>query len=164
MVSTGLLQYLCPDEAVAAVLGHEVGHVIARHCEKRARNWFLAGLLANFAGELLLPLDDAPPGGGAAARDAWRSLLMRPCYRAQEYEADRLGLLLLAAAGYDPRAGPAMYRKLGEICGDAVPDDVRATHPPCAKRAERLSEAKVMDRALELHREKAALSGKGTAA
>ena len=147
-VSTGLLQFLRPDEAVAAVLGHEVGLVIARHCEKRPRNWFLAGLLANFAGELLLPLDDAPPGGGAAARDAWRSLLMRPCYRAQEYEADRLGLLLLAAAGYDPRAGPPMYRKLGELGGDEAPDDVRATHPPSAKRAERLSEAKVMDRTL----------------
>ena len=89
---------------------------------------------------------------------------MRPCYRAQEYETDRLGLLLLAGAGYDQRAGPPMYRKLGELGGDEAPDDVRATHPPSAKRAERLSEAKVMDRALELHRVKAALSGKGTAA
>ncbi|RLM61634.1 hypothetical protein C2845_PM14G14640 [Panicum miliaceum] len=113
VVSTGLLRCLRQDDAVAAVLGHEVGHVIARHGEKRARNWFLAGLLANFAGELLLLHDDAPPGDGAAARSEWRSLFMRPCYRSQEYEADRLGLLLLAAAGYDPRAGPPMYRKLG---------------------------------------------------
>ncbi|PUZ51447.1 hypothetical protein GQ55_6G187700 [Panicum hallii var. hallii] len=163
VVSTGLLWCLRQDDAVAAVLGHEVGHVIARHSEKRARNWFLAGLLANFAGELLLLHDDAPPEDRAAARSEWQSLFMRPCYRSQEYEADRLGLLLLAAAGYDPRASPPMYRKLGEMGADAAPDDVDATHPPSAKRAERLSEAKVMDQALELHRE-AALYGKGAAA
>ncbi|CAL5006288.1 unnamed protein product [Urochloa decumbens] len=149
-VSTGLLGHLRHDAAVAAVLRHEVGHVIARHIGKLKRNWFLSGFLAYFAGELL----DAPPGDKATREQGCgiRSLFMRPCYYSQEYEADRLGLLLLAAAGYDPRAGPWVYRKLGEI-GELAPDDLRSMHPASAKRVERLSQGMVMDEATELFSE-----------
>ncbi|CAO2175422.1 unnamed protein product [Urochloa humidicola] len=141
---TGLLRHLRHDAAIAAVLGHEIGHVIARHREKRKRNWFLSDFLAHFAGELL----DAPPGD-EVIRESWRSLFMRPCYYSQEYEADRLGLLLLAAAGYDPCVVPWTYLKLGET-GERPPDDLRSLHPASAKRIERLSHGKIMDEAMDL--------------
>ncbi|CAL5012419.1 unnamed protein product [Urochloa decumbens] len=143
-VTTGLLKYLRYDDAVAAVLAHEVAHVISRHIEETKRRWVMSSFLANFAAELL----NAPPGD-KATRESWRSLFMRPWYYRQEYEADHLGLILLAAAGYDPRAGPWTYWKFGEI-GELAPDDLRSSHPPSAKRVERLSRGKIMDEAMTL--------------
>ncbi|KAK3123414.1 hypothetical protein QOZ80_8AG0630420 [Eleusine coracana subsp. coracana] len=99
-ISTGLLEYLRNDAQVATVLGHEVGHVIARHIEKSCRNWLQVRFLVHFLGELL-HVDPGP--SDKVMRNEWGFLFMRPCYFRHEFEADRIGLLLIAAAGNDPR-------------------------------------------------------------
>lgn len=70
-----------------------------------------------------------------------------------EMEADYIGLLLLASAGYDPRVAPQVYEKLGKITGDSKMQDYLATHPSGKKRAETLAQAKVMEEALSLYRD-----------
>jgi len=77
-----------------------------------------------------------------------------------EIEADHIGLLLLAAAGYDPRVAPSVYEKLGKIGGDSALNNYLSTHPSSKKRAQLLSRASVMNEALELFREVSA--GQGT--
>jgi predicted Zn-dependent protease len=77
-----------------------------------------------------------------------------------EIEADHIGLLLLGAAGYDPRVAPSVYEKLGKIAGDSALSNYLSTHPSNKKRAELLSRASVMNEALELYREVSA--GQGT--
>ncbi|CAO2206723.1 unnamed protein product [Urochloa humidicola] len=153
-MSTALIGYTGKDADIADTIGHEARwHVIARHSWKAWRNMFWASFLANFAAGLLdVPRDDDDR--------PWEPLFMRPCYFRQEFEADRLGLLLVAAAGYDPREVPARYRNFGLMYGPSLPS-VHDTHPEDETRAQALSQAKVMDEALELYR-RAVRSGKGT--
>ncbi|KAL0403088.1 UNVERIFIED_CONTAM: putative pentatricopeptide repeat-containing protein [Sesamum radiatum] len=70
-----------------------------------------------------------------------------------EMEADYIGLLLLASAGYDPRVAPQVYEKLGRITGTSALQDYLATHPSGKKRAQVLAQAKVMEEALSIYRE-----------
>lgn len=69
-----------------------------------------------------------------------------------EKEADYIGLLLMAAAGYDPRVAPHVYEKMGEIVGDEEWDESRSTHPWGKNRSKLLSQPKVMDEALSMFR------------
>lgn len=74
-------------------------------------------------------------------------------------EADYIGLLLMASAGYDPRIAPRVYEKLGKLTGDSALRDYLSTHPSGKKRAQLLARAQVMEEALALYRE--ARAGRG---
>lgn len=76
-----------------------------------------------------------------------------------EIEADYIGLLLMAAAGYDPRIAPKVYEKLGKLTGESVLRDYLTTHPSGKTRAKLLTQAKVMEEALTIYGE--TLSGHG---
>jgi predicted Zn-dependent protease len=85
---------------------------------------------------------------------------MLPVYR-MEIEADHIGLMLQASAGFDPRVAPTVYEKLGKIAGNqSVLKNYLSTHPSSQKRAELLSRAQVMEEAMQLYRE--ARAGHGT--
>uniref|UniRef100_A0A453PI96 Peptidase M48 domain-containing protein n=1 Tax=Aegilops tauschii subsp. strangulata TaxID=200361 RepID=A0A453PI96_AEGTS len=78
-----------------------------------------------------------------------------------EVEADHIGLMLQASAGFDPRTAPKVYEKLGQIAGNqSVLKSYLSTHPSSKKRSELLSRAKVMEEAMQLYRE--ACAGHGT--
>lgn len=70
-----------------------------------------------------------------------------------ELEADYIGLLLVASAGYDPQVAPRVYEKLGQISGDSKLRDYLSTHPSGKKRAQLLAQAKVMEEALTIYQE-----------
>lgn len=74
-------------------------------------------------------------------------------------EADYIGLLLVASAGYDPRVAPRVYEKLGKLTGDSKLRDYLSTHPSGKKRAQLLAQAKVMEEALNIYRD--VLAGRG---
>ncbi|KAL0925810.1 hypothetical protein M5K25_004180 [Dendrobium thyrsiflorum] len=78
-----------------------------------------------------------------------------------EMEADYIGLLLVASAGFDPRVAPRVYEKLGQITGDSALRDYLSTHPSSKRRAQILSQAEVMNEALALYRE--TIAGHGIA-
>ncbi|KAL6911451.1 hypothetical protein ACP4OV_000256 [Aristida adscensionis] len=152
VVFTGLLNKFRADAEVATVLGHEVGHAIARHsAEQITKNmWF--GILQIIILQFIYMPD---------LINTMSTLLLRlPFSRRMEIEADHIGLLLLASAGYDPRVAPGVYEKLGKIGGDSALSNYLSTHPSSKKRAELLSQANVMNEALELYRE--ATAGQGT--
>ena len=83
-------------------------------------------------------------------------LALLSLFARMEMEADYIGLLLMASAGYDPRVAPLVYEKFGEVTGDSPLRDYLSTHPSEKTRAQILAQAKVMEEAMALYREKLA--------
>jgi len=146
---TRQLMALMNDEAeMAGVLGHEVGHVAARHSEKRqkaaTRNSIL-GILGQIGSQVLLG-DSAIGRLGQEIFGTGSQLLTLKYSRKQEYEADDLGIRYLASAGYDPQALSTMLYSLAAqsaIDTRAAGRDARSapewssTHPDPARRVSR---------------------------
>ena len=139
-VFTGMLKVAANEDQLAAVLGHEVGHVNARHGAERIVTQHGITLAVRL-GAMLLALGDVPippdlvVAVGASAAEFG---IVRPFSRAQELEADALGLEYMAAAGYRPREAVAFWQRMQQLSGnDGVPQFL-ATHPSSARRVEEL--------------------------
>lgn len=110
-VTRGLLALMNDEAELASVLGHEVGHVAARHAAKRQQTatitQVLAGVVGAVAGNSGL--------GGLVGKGAGMGadLITKGFSRTQEYQADDLGVRYLASAGYDPEASADMLGILG---------------------------------------------------
>lgn len=122
---TGILQQLqLDDDEVAMIMGHEIAHALLEHARER---------MAKSGGtELLLRGAAALFGlgnlGDLAAQGATQLLSLR-FSRDDESEADALGLLLAARAGYDPGAGITLWQKMGQATAGKAPPQWLSTHP-----------------------------------
>ena len=117
------------DDEVAVVMGHEVAHALLEHARER---------LAKSAGTSLgLRLGAAVLGLGNLgdlAAQGLANLASLKFSRDDEAEADALGLILAARAGYDPRAGVTLWQKMGAQKGGNAPPAWLSTHPAGAAR------------------------------
>ncbi|XP_030947139.1 mitochondrial metalloendopeptidase OMA1 [Quercus lobata] len=150
VVFTGLLEQFKTDAEIATIIGHEVGHAVARHAaEGITKNlWF--AILQLILYQFVMP----------DIVNTMSTLFLRlPFSRRMEMEADYIGLLLMASAGYDPRVAPKVYEKLGQVTGESALRDYLSTHPSGKKRAKLLAQAQVMEEALGIYRE--VRSGRG---
>lgn len=124
-VTTALLALVQNDDQLAAVLGHEVGHVVARHAAERYSNTALtsAGLqvLQGAAGDYGQAVGAV---GGLAAQYG----VLLPYSRRDELEADRLGVDYMQAAGYRPAESIALWRLMAAQRQTATPE-FASTHP-----------------------------------
>ena len=133
-VHTGVLQVAETPAQLAAILGHEVGHVLAEHGNERMTHQLgikiallLLGLLGDIEqGELLRAL-----GLGAQLG------ITLPFSRAHESEADRMGLMLMAAAGFEPAQSVALWRNMAAN-SDGQPIEFLSTHPAHGSRIQEL--------------------------
>lgn len=145
-VNTGLFKAARNDDQLAAVIGHEVAHAIARHGAERMSQ----GQLAQVGGAAV-----AVATGSEAYVGAYSALaqfgFMLPNSRTQESEADHIGLLYMAEAGYDPRAAVDLWRNMQEVGGDG-PLEWLSTHPSPGNRIARLEE--LMPEALAIYQTK----------
>lgn len=154
-ITRGLLSMINSEAELASVLGHEAGHVAARHSDKRSSRATI-GALGTIAATML--------GGsqlGQAANigaSAWVSGFSR----SQENEADRLGMGYSLAAGYDPRAAAWMLEALDRVAtveGKQAMErggvsSIFSTHPVTAERVQRVSrEAAATGRTGAINRE-----------
>ena len=141
-VFTGMLEIAANEDQLATVLGHEVGHVNARHgAERMVTEHFIAlGLRLAAAllalGDVQIPPDLLVALGASAAELG----IVRPFSRTQELEADALGLEYMARAGYEPTETIAFWRRMQQLSGDGGPPHFLATHPSNARRIEELLE------------------------
>jgi len=126
-VNTGLFKVAENDDQLAAVMGHEVAHAIARHGAERMSQQVL--MQAGLAG--LGIATDATTAGLAA--QAATLVVTLPYSRTQEAEADHIGLIYMAEAGYDPRQAVQLWKNF-EAFGGERPPEFMSTHPAPGSR------------------------------
>ncbi|MGH8490378.1 MAG: M48 family metallopeptidase [Gammaproteobacteria bacterium] len=120
-VYTGLLKVTENRDQLAAVIGHEVAHVIAGHSAARVSNDLAASLGASVLGNTT-GIDPQLIGVGA------NLLVLLPYSRGDESEADVLGLQYMAQAGFDPREAPKLWVNMSRQ-GGAAPPQILSSHP-----------------------------------
>ncbi|XP_004148121.1 uncharacterized protein LOC101206881 [Cucumis sativus] len=144
VVFTGLLEHFRSDAEIATIIGHEVAHAVARHSAEGITKNLGFAVLQLILYQFIMP----------DIVNTMSTLFLRlPFSRRMEMEADYIGLLLIASAGYDPRVAPKVYERLGKVTGDSALRDYLSTHPSGKKRAQLLAQAKVMEEALSIYRE-----------
>lgn len=140
-VNSGMLKVARTQDQLAAVIAHEIAHVIADHGNER-----LTQEMAVKGGLMIVDLLADNPGSlghevlrGALGLGAEYGLLL-PYSRTHESEADQLGLDLMAQAGFDPRASLDLWRNMAQA-GGGQPLEFLSTHPAHETRLEELEAA-----------------------
>lgn len=135
-VYTGILPLVRNEAGLAAVIGHEISHALAQHSNERASYGAVQNVLGNVVESGL---------GDSRRKEAWMTVfgvgttvgVLLPYSRTQESEADELGIMAMARAGYDPNEAPALWDRMAESARSGVPQFL-STHPDPAARAEAL--------------------------
>ncbi|MBI5096745.1 MAG: M48 family metallopeptidase [Nitrospirae bacterium] len=139
-VYTGILKYTEGDAGLAAVMGHEVAHALVRHGGERIS----AGILAQLGMiGLSTAIKNKDPVAIGAINQAYgigvNVGVLLPFSRSQELEADRVGLVLMAKAGYDPNEAVAFWKRMMKG-KDKAPPEFLSTHPATDKRIRELEQ------------------------
>ena len=138
---TGIMP-ICQDEAgVAVVMGHEVAHAVARHGGERMSQ----GLVQQLGGVALsVALQDKPEETQQLFNTAYAVGTtygaMLPYSRLHESEADKLGLIFMAMAGYDPHEAPEFWERMKANSRGGAPPEWMSTHPSHETRIENLND------------------------
>lgn len=129
VVYTGLLPVTQNETGLAIVMGHEIAHAIARHGNERMSQ----GLLVQLGG---IGLAVATSTKSGPTQDIFNqsygvaSTLGTLAYsRKHESEADKLGLVFMAMAGYNPSEAPAFWERMAASSGGQKPPEILSTHP-----------------------------------
>lgn len=139
-VYTGILPVCQSETGLAVVMGHEIGHVIARHGTER--------MTSSMGLEVALSFTNLGDYEGLA-RSGLDLLVNKPFGRSQESEADAMGLIYMARAGYDPREAVRFWERMEGLGGKKVPEFL-STHPSHETRVKQLQER--LPEALEIWR------------
>ena len=131
---TGIMP-ICKDEAgVAVVMGHEVAHAIANHGRERMSQ----GLVANLGIGTLGAAMGQNPGMTKQillqAVGVGTQIGMLKFSRQHESEADKIGLIFMAMAGYDPNNAVSFWQRMDEMSGGGAPPEWLSTHPSHSTR------------------------------
>ena len=140
-VYTGIFPMAKTEAGLAAVMGHEVVHALARHGAERMSQ----GQLTNAGLQIVGTAAGAAGGGGMLGQAAMAALgvgakvgVLLPFSRKHESEADYIGILLAADAGYDPREAVALWERMGQTSGGGAPSEFMSTHPSHETRIDQL--------------------------
>jgi len=131
---TGILPVTADEAGLAVVMGHEVAHAIARHGNERMSQ----GLALYGIGTTFEVLTSEKPG---LARDIFLQSIgvggqlgILKYSRTHETEADKMGLIFMAMAGYDPREAPKFWERMSAGSQGQAPPELLSTHPSDATR------------------------------
>jgi len=140
-VYTGIFPMAKTEAGLAAVMGHEVVHALARHGAERMSQGQLtsaalqvAGAAAGASGMNPLLSQGTMAALGAGAQVG----VLLPFSRKHESEADYIGILLAADAGYDPRESVALWERMAQMSGGGAPAEFMSTHPSNETRIDQL--------------------------
>ncbi|MDA1193547.1 MAG: M48 family metallopeptidase [Planctomycetota bacterium] len=139
-IYTGILPYTQNEDGLAAVMGHEIGHALARHGGERVSQQMLS--------ETALTIVQAGLGHASPAAQApimaalglgTQVGIMLPYSRLHEHEADSIGLRLMVRAGFDPHEAVRLWERMAAAPGER-PAEMLSTHPEPLERAKRIAE------------------------
>lgn len=134
VVYEGILPFTLTDAGLAVVLGHEIAHAVAKHANERMSQELLKNYGAVTLGSLL---NNNSTGVRGLAQTVFGLgadvFVMLPYSRKQEYEADRLGLIFIAMAGYDPVQAVSFWERMSTQSKTALPEFL-STHPSDVNR------------------------------
>ncbi|MFI5250866.1 MAG: M48 family metallopeptidase [Bacteroidota bacterium] len=141
VVYTGILPITKDEKGLAVVLGHEIAHAIADHGNERMSQ----GLITQFGGVALSELIKDKPD---ETKNLWMSAFgvgaqygaMLPFSRVQESEADHLGLIFMAMAGYDPNNALEFWNRMAQQSAGKAPPEFLSDHPSDASRIDKIKE------------------------
>jgi len=137
-VHTGMIEFIGDnDDELAVVIGHEIAHIIARHSAEKISQRRVVAVTGGILGAVAIVASIAAggdPSVGSEVQSAVHSLadlgILLPYSRAQEIEADHIGAILMAKAGYDPRAAITFWRRIAaEPAGGRRHIAFLSTHP-----------------------------------
>jgi predicted Zn-dependent protease len=132
---TGLVEQIKPtDDELAQVLGHEIGHALAKHSAEQM-SIAMASQIGVMAVGVATKSDGLALTGAALAAAL---AVQMPYSRTAESEADRIGIELAAKAGYDPHAAVTLWQKMSKVGGSRQPEFL-STHPSPEHREQRLA-------------------------
>jgi len=139
---TGILPITKNEPGLAVVMGHEIAHAIAEHGSERMSH----GLVTQMGGlALAKALEEKPQ----RTRQLWMTAfgvgaqvgVLLPYSRLHESEADQLGLIFMAMAGYDPNEAVWFWRRMADAKGGAAPPEFLSTHPSDESRIQAIKKA-----------------------
>ena len=135
MIYSGLIDRLhLSDDEIAIVLGHEIAHALREHSREQVSQ--------ALAAQSMIGLGTAVFGLGSGTADlagtGYQALVATRFSRSHESEADRIGLELTARAGYDPRAGIALWDKMLNARQSGRPPEFLSTHPAESSRVHQI--------------------------
>ncbi len=141
VVYTGILPIAQNEAGLAVVMGHEIAHAVAKHGNERMSQQ----LALQMGGQALSTALSTQP---AQTQQLWMSVFgvgaqygfLLPYGRVQETEADHLGLIFMAMAGYDPRAAVDFWQRMAAQKTGGSPPEFLSTHPSDQSRIQRIKE------------------------
>lgn len=141
VVYTGILEITQDEAGLAVVMGHEIAHAIAKHGSERMTQ----GLMVTLGG---VALDQALKDEPAATRNIFLTSygvgatvgIMLPYSRTHEKEADRMGLIFMAMAGYDPETAVGFWERMAESKDGAGMPEFLSTHPASESRIQNIKD------------------------
>lgn len=150
-VYTGILPYTKDENGLAFVMAHEIAHALARHGGERMSQQLLVqlgqqGLNYAISSRSPTAVTAINQGYGLASQVG----VLLPFSRTQESEADYMGLVLMAKAGYDPREAPNFFENMLKKSGNQAPPEFLSTHPADQTRIQRIRQ--LMPEALRYYR------------
>ena len=141
-VYTGILDITKNTNGLAAVMGHEIAHAVAKHSVERASR--------NVATNVVLQVTDILSGGKLSTVNRTTGMntvgllsqigLMNPFNRKQETEADYLGLIFSSLSGYDIRETTKIWERMQKARKGKEPPEFMSTHPSSADRIKKINE------------------------
>jgi predicted Zn-dependent protease len=139
MVYTGILPVTNNEIGLAVVMGHEIAHAVAEHGDERMSQ----GLLAQLGGAALSSALSEKP---QQTQQLWMTVFgvgvtygaLLPFSRVQENEADHLGLIFMAMAGYDPNEALSFWQRMAQQNKGQGPPEFMSTHPSDESRIARI--------------------------
>jgi predicted Zn-dependent protease len=141
VVYGGILPVAQGEAGLAVVMGHEIAHAVANHGNERMSQ----GLLAQLGGTAL---DTALKEKPDETRQLWMTAfgagaqygVLLPFSRTQESEADHLGLIFMAMAGYDPHEAPEFWKRMAAKASGKAPPEFASTHPSDETRMKQIEQ------------------------
>jgi Putative Zn-dependent protease, contains TPR repeats len=151
VVNEGILPYTKDENGLAVVLGHEVAHAVAKHSSERLSQQLLVNYGGQALGSLMSSKSTAVQSIALRVYGVGSQVgLMLPYSRLNENEADHMGLIFTAMAGYDPREAISFWQRMAQA-GGGTPEFL-STHPSDATRTKKLEQ--LMPEALRFYKKR----------